>query len=354
MGFGSALWRAFLFATIKSSGDEMIAELKDRFRKLQTNTKVALVVLFWWVGLIAVVIWLLHKIISTRFFRQHKKVIIPILLLLVITPFAIHSIRMHIEEGRDYYIKTADYVTFDCNPTYNSQTQQMACQERTLKGQFSNYDSVDIEYGSTSGNEFSKPIQGYVFYTLQDLDTNSFEKGVDTDESVILRNNVLKKNVVETNIKVHYKLTVKDIAQIKQIYSDWKVAEEKRVTQERADKLAQEEAKKKSDEENKAADNVEQNKQENTPKIPSTNPNEDALFEADITCQEYAESYFGVKDVNVHYDQSSIRRKNADGTLLIKANIADSQGAFKPEKPLGTMECTTDSTGMQVINFIAY
>ena len=78
------------------------------------------------------------------------------------------------------------------------------------------------------------------------------------------------------------------------------------------------------------------------------------IFEAEITCQEYAEKQLGVNDINVHYDQSSIKKKNADGTIIIKVNIADSQGFFKPEKPLGIMECTTDSTGMKVNNFIHY
>ena len=94
-----------------------------------------------------------------------------------------------------------------------------------------------------------------------------------------------------------------------------------------------------------------------TPKTetPSQTPaRDDSIFEAEITCQEYAESYFGAKDINIHHDQSSIKRKNPDGSILIKVNIADSQGLLRPEKPLGTMECTTTVDGMRVTKFLVY
>lgn len=87
---------------------------------------------------------------------------------------------------------------------------------------------------------------------------------------------------------------------------------------------------------------------------PSPTQADDTLFEAEITCQEYAENQFGVNDINISYDQSSIKRKNADGTIIIKVNIADSKGLLQPQKPLGIMECTTDSTGMKVTNFLNY
>ena len=81
---------------------------------------------------------------------------------------------------------------------------------------------------------------------------------------------------------------------------------------------------------------------------------DDSIFEAEITCQQYAERYFNVEDINISYDQSSIKRKNPDGSILIKVNIADSRGAFSQQKPLGIMECTTGSDGMRVSSFNAY
>jgi hypothetical protein len=87
---------------------------------------------------------------------------------------------------------------------------------------------------------------------------------------------------------------------------------------------------------------------------PNSTTNDNLILEAEATCKEYAQSYFGVQDINMSYDQSSIRRINPDGSILIKAKIADSQGAFHRQKPLGTMECTTEKTGMRVINFITY
>lgn len=81
---------------------------------------------------------------------------------------------------------------------------------------------------------------------------------------------------------------------------------------------------------------------------------ENVLSEAEVTCQQYAEKLFLVKDINIHYDQSSIRRQQPDGNLLIKVNIADSQGFWRQEKPLGIMECTTNPTGMVILNFEHY
>jgi len=80
----------------------------------------------------------------------------------------------------------------------------------------------------------------------------------------------------------------------------------------------------------------------------------DALLEAEVTCQQHAEKYFGVKDINISYDQSSIRRANPDGTLLVKANIADANGVFGAQKPLGVMECTTTADGMTATAFRVY
>ena len=80
----------------------------------------------------------------------------------------------------------------------------------------------------------------------------------------------------------------------------------------------------------------------------------DPILEAEITCQEYAQKQLEVEDINISYDQSSIKKKQADGTIIIKVNIADSQGLIHQEKPLGIMECTTDATGMKVNNFINY
>lgn len=83
-------------------------------------------------------------------------------------------------------------------------------------------------------------------------------------------------------------------------------------------------------------------------------PRDDSIFEAEITCQEYAEQYFRVKDINIIDGPASIKRKNPDGSILIKVNIADSQGFLRPAKPLGTMECTTSGNGMRVVSFSNY
>lgn len=91
------------------------------------------------------------------------------------------------------------------------------------------------------------------------------------------------------------------------------------------------------------------------PEEPKTyTPQDDSIFEAEITCQQYAQRYFNVEDINISYDQSSIKRKNPDGSILIKVSIADSRGAFSQQKPLGIMECTTGSNGLQVSSFNTY
>lgn len=62
---------------------------------------------------------------------------------------------------------------------------------------------------------------------------------------------------------------------------------------------------------------------------------DDPVFEAEVTCKQHAEKQLLVEDINMGYNQSSIKRKNPDGTILIKANIADSQGLWRQQKPLG-------------------
>lgn len=82
---------------------------------------------------------------------------------------------------------------------------------------------------------------------------------------------------------------------------------------------------------------------------------DNALSNAKVTCEQYAESSFQVKDVNAHYlDPATITRRNDDGTFLIKVKIADSRGLFRAEEPLGIMECTTDPTGLRATSFITY
>ncbi len=88
--------------------------------------------------------------------------------------------------------------------------------------------------------------------------------------------------------------------------------------------------------------------------IPGMGSSDDAIFEAEVSCVAYAQSYFNVKDINVGYDQSSIERVQSDGTILIKVNIADSRGFLRAEKAIGVMECTTSADGLRVIKFISY
>lgn len=101
-------------------------------------------------------------------------------------------------------------------------------------------------------------------------------------------------------------------------------------------------------------DGVVESKPDPEPQPTANQAETDAIFEAEITCQQYAESYFGVKDINIHYDQSSIKRKNLDGSILIKVSISDSRGLLRADEPLGTMECKTNMNGSKVVNFVTY
>lgn len=78
------------------------------------------------------------------------------------------------------------------------------------------------------------------------------------------------------------------------------------------------------------------------------------VIEAQAACAQYAEIMLGVKDINISYNQSSIKRQNADGTVLLKANIAEDRGFLRSDQPLGIMECTTSADGMRVLHFTSY
>jgi hypothetical protein len=124
--------------------------------------------------------------------------------------------------------------------------------------------------------------------------------------------------------------------------------EEARQQKEVAEREAREAERNRAEAERKATEEANKRAEEERLQI------QDLLFEAEITCQQYAEVYFRVSDINIKYNQSSIKRKEPNGTLLIKANISDSRGAWKPDVPLGVMECITDSSGMSVVSFISY
>lgn len=348
-----------------------MSEFFKKYRELPHKSKrmviTGLLLLSWlWLPLafLAVIAWLLSKFIKTNFFKRYKKIIIPLALLLIISPFVYHAYFIQKEKDRNYYLNVASSTNYDCNAYYNKDNHEIYCKERIVKGEFSNYPSVNVQvhhndldagFAYTDGNHFESTIYPVIYFQTDDFNPDANGE-VSTKVYVAVYNKILRKTVAKKTIYIHCKLTKEDMALLKQKYSEWKIAEAERKAKDAkvaADKKAADEKKAQTQAEAEAQKKAAQSTPSSTQPTTSQT-DEDALFEAEVTCKEHAESYYGVKDINIHYDQSSIRRRNPDGTLLIKANIADSQGAFRPEKPLGTMECTTTPDGMRVTNFITY
>lgn len=195
------------------------------------------------------------------FERNKKKIVIGVIIVCaaivaIVIAAVSHAVKISTEENRDYYISIDDKFTFDCNAEYDEQYKSISCEDRTISGTFSNYDTITFDkynhiYGGTSsdykvnGNNFEKEL-GYQVYTSL-YETDDFNKDdLDTLESysyISLYNTVLERDVFQKQIDIEYKLTEDDKNLIIQKHEDWKIwkqAEEERKAREEAEQKAKE------------------------------------------------------------------------------------------------------------------
>ena len=200
--------------------------------------------------------------------KDHKllTIFICLIVLFVIKETITSIIRENTEKSRDYYVTTSeDSYEFNCDIDKTESDTWLYCSKQTISGTFSNYDTVEFDWGSSykiSDGNFTKTLKTSIptsYYQTENFDKNSLKRYFEITEPITLTNKVLRKTVAEKKIDVKYNLSDSDIELIAQKHDEWVVKK----AQEEADKKAAEE-KAKAEQEEKAKQEAESQKTEET------------------------------------------------------------------------------------------
>lgn len=333
----------------------MTEEPRDKNNLTLKNKKVLLAILFiftvvplWgvWliVGVIALCVWLIRKLVRTSFFKKNKKVILIALAVLVVFSYISNQQTLRTERNRDYYINTTESVTFDCNASYSSTSDNISCERQTLNGEFSKYDTVEVKHASMNGNEFSKSVSTYIRYQNGDFDIASLEDGLTERETITLHNEVLNETVSEVIVEVRYVIDEQDLALVSKKHDEWKIAEEKRIAEELEEARKQEEEaalKQAEDEDDEEAQTEEapESQQAEGSQDDYMMPDDISIYDIKSLCERYAETkgYPNAKIENLQgMDMENGKYYRVNGRLSI------SEGLFTSRRSVGDFSCTAD------------
>ena len=292
---------------------------------------------------------------AKAFFERHKvlTIIVGLIIIVSLVSNIKHSISASIENGKNFYITIQDEFSFDCEAT-DSDSTSAYCKERTISGNFSNYDTVKFDWdykiainGDTFTYRVTNPIKSD-FYQTDNFDINNLPDEFDAHETIELRNKVLNKTVASKFVTVHYKLNDSDKQIISRLHDKW-VAKK---AQEEADKKATEEAAAKAEQEEQARQETETANTETTTEAPAEQPQEQTTTKQD-SGEELPDdiSPYDIKALcergfeSMGYTNASIRMTNQYamgyppyiyvivGTLSTKAGITSSR------QQVGTIQC---------------
>ena len=292
---------------------------------------------------------------AKAFFERHKvlTIIVGLIIIVSLVSNIKHSISASIENGKNFYITIQDEFSFDCEAT-DSDSTSAYCKERTISGNFSNYDTVKFDWdykiainGDTFTYRVTNPIKSD-FYQTDNFDINNLPDEFDAHETIELRNKVLNKTVASKFVTVHYKLNDSDKQIISRLHDKW-VAKE---AQEETDKKATEEAAAKAEQEEQARQETETANTETTTEAPAEQPQEQTTTKQD-NGEELPDdiSPYDIKALcergfeSMGYTNASIKMTNQYamgyppyiyvivGTLSTKAGITSSR------QQVGTIQC---------------
>ena len=199
---------------------------------------------------------------STKQVSQYKLACIPILILVFLAIFIIHGIinliNTSIEEHRIYAINIPEEYAFNCNATWDENTNSIKCPEQKIDGTYSKYDKTKIRVGyssiETKDNFFTKEISDYTIdqslYITENYDEEKVKNtNLETSITFSLYNTYLSRTMIEKTVHIRYKLTDEDLKLISDRNTEWKKQEaERKALQEKI------EAEKKAEAERKAAE----------------------------------------------------------------------------------------------------
>lgn len=194
--------------------------------------------------------------------NQTKLPWIPKLILVFLAISIIHGIinlvNTSIEEHRIYAINIPEDYAFNCNATWNENTNSIKCPEQKIDGTYSKYDKTKIRVGyssiETKDNFFTKEISDYTIdqslYITENYDEEKVKNtNLETSITFSLYNTYLSRTMVEKTVHIRYKLTDEDLKLISNRNIEWKKQEaERKALQEKI------EAEKKAEAERKAAE----------------------------------------------------------------------------------------------------
>ena len=203
-----------------------------------------------------------------RFFIRNKTLFIIVgglfsaLLVTIIVNIIRNNITTNIELGRYYYIQVEDELTFDCNAKITGSSNYTQCSERTIQGEFSNYNTTKFLWDYSieiNGVSFAKRVSTSInrsIWEKEDFNVEELSDGIDQSITLTLWNEKLDKGVATKTIKIHYNLTDED----KQLISDnhagwvaWNETERARLAQEEERRQLEEQERKKREAEETAA-----------------------------------------------------------------------------------------------------
>lgn len=172
---------------------------------------------------------------STKQVSQYKLACIPILILVFLAIFIIHVIinliNTSIEEHRIYAINIPEEYAFNCNATWDENTNSIKCPEQKIDGTYSKYDKTKIRVGyssiETKDNFFTKEISDYTIdqslYITENYDEEKVKNtNLETSITFSLYNTYLNRTMVEKTAHIRYKLTDEDLKLISDRNIEWK------------------------------------------------------------------------------------------------------------------------------------
>lgn len=194
--------------------------------------------------------------------RQTKLNCIPILILVFlaisIVQGVIKLVNTSIEEHRIYAINIPEEHVFNCNATWDENTNSIKCPEQKIDGTYSKYDKTKLRVGYSSvdikDDHFTKEISDYTIdpslYVTENYDEEKVKNtNLETSITFSLYNTYLSRTMIEKTVHIRYKLTEEDLKLISDRNTEWKKQEaERKALQEKI------EAEKKAEAERKAAE----------------------------------------------------------------------------------------------------
>ncbi|MBR1875106.1 hypothetical protein IJ798_01865 [Candidatus Saccharibacteria bacterium] len=200
-----------------------------------------------------------------NFFKKYRKAIVTFAgMLLVIFICSIilgivNSTKETTERNRDYYITMdQDEYVFDCD--IQETEYSLNCKKRKISGTFSEYDTVEFEYGSSYeviGDHFSKEVQDYIYssdYQTENFDIANVKRTQSRNTYIVLKNTFLGEDVFQKSVEIKYNLSDSDLEIIQKTHDGWleKKRQEEAKKQEEAERKAQQEAEEKAKAEEEA------------------------------------------------------------------------------------------------------